>query len=541
MTFANFKSKFKRNSAAPKKEKKNSKMFATMQRFGGSLMVAVALLPAAGILLGIGTAFTNTEFIDSNGLSSSLGIGTIGYQIFNSMKCIGKVVFDILPFLFAIGVAIGMSNDRKHIAAFTAGAGYLIFVGVISALLYTQQINPKTTSFDYLTNYENLSKGEASAIMGKYTSIMGIFTLNMGIFGGIIVGLLAAKLNNMSVKLYDKGSENKILNNARNYVSWNNLYVISSMITLFAFGVIAWLVWPLIQTLISWIGIGVSKSGYFGTFMYGVIERALVPFGLHHVFYLPFWQSEVGGVAMVGGQLVQGAQNIFFNEMFVGDLDHFNVNEGTRFMAGKYPFMMFGLPAAAAGMVCALPKENRKAYSAIYISAGLTSFLTGITEPIEYTFLFVAPVLFYGVHVFLAGFSFLMMHVLNVGVGMTFSGGAIDFTLFGLMQGADKTSWYWIPVVGAAIAPVYFFVWRWYILKHQSPIPGMTVSTSNSIASTVEEKEDIYSSNLVLAGKHSIANNLNESLALKTKPKVEDTSRTTVKKEPKANSKKGVK
>ena len=221
---------------------------------------------------------------------------------------------------------------------------------------------------------------------------------------------------------------------------------------------------------IASLGNLVLASGYFGTWIYGIIERALIPFGLHHVFYMPFWQTELGGAILIDGTLVQGAQNIFFAELASQSTTQFSV-EATRFMAGKFPFMIFGLPAAAYAMYRLARPEKKKIAGGLLLSAALTAMLTGITEPLEFTFLFVAP-LMYGVHCILAGLSFMLMHILNVGVGMTFSGGLIDLFLFGVLQGNAKTNWIWIIVVGLVYALLYFAVFYFMIKKFNYKTPG---------------------------------------------------------------------
>ena len=236
-------------------------------------------------------------------------------------------------------------------------------------------------------------------------------------------------------------------------------------------------VWPFIQSGISAIGGLVMQSGYAGTFLYGLMERALIPFGLHHVFYLPFWQTSMGGTMEVAGNLVEGAQNIFFAQLAAG-VDSFSV-EATRFMSGKFPLMIFGLPGAALAMYrCAKP-EKRKLAGSLLLSAGLTAMLTGITEPIEFTFLFVAPVL-YVIHCVFAGLAYMLMHVFHVGVGMTFSGGIIDLTLFGILQGNAKTNWIWVVIVGIVYFVVYYALFTFLIKKLNLKTPGREEDTEET-------------------------------------------------------------
>ena len=245
--------------------------------------------------------------------------------------------------------------------------------------------------------------------------------------------------------------------------------IISSIVYLVV-GIAMFYIWPVVQSGIAALGALVLASGYAGTFIYGLLERALIPFGLHHVFYMPFWQTAVGGTAIIDGMTVTGAQNIFFAELASKSTTVFSVS-ATRFMAGKFPFMMFGLPGAALAMYqCAKP-EKKKVAGGLLLSAALTAFLTGITEPLEFTFIFVALPM-YAVHCVLAGLSFMLMHILNVGVGMTFSGGLIDLVLFGVMQGNDKTHWMWVVVVGAVYFVLYYIIFRFMISKFNYKTPG---------------------------------------------------------------------
>ena len=245
---------------------------------------------------------------------------------------------------------------------------------------------------------------------------------------------------------------------------------IVSTVTYLIVGIIMFYLWPIVQLGISKLGVLVLNSGYAGTWIYGILERALIPFGLHHVFYMPFWQTELGGSMMIDGNMVAGAQNIFFAELASKSTEVFSVS-ATRFMAGKFPFMIFGLPAAAFAMYKTARPEKKKVVGSLLLSAALTSMITGITEPLEFTFLFVAP-LMYAVHCVLAGLSYMLMHILNVGVGMTFSGGLIDMTLFGILQGNAKTHWIWIVVVGLIYAVVYYFVFYFMITKMNLKTPG---------------------------------------------------------------------
>ena len=258
----------------------------------------------------------------------------------------------------------------------------------------------------------------------------------MGVFGGIIVGLGVSVLHNRYYKIE--------LPQVLSFFGGTRFVPIVSGLAYVIVGIVMFYVWPTIQAGIYAVGDLVLRSGYAGTWVYGFMERLLIPFGLHHVFYLPFWQTAVGGTMEVGGQLIEGAQNIFFAQLSDPTVTHFAVS-ATRFMAGKFPLMIFGLPGAALAMYSTSKPEKRNAVEGLLLSAALTSMLTGITEPLEFTFIFAAPLL-YGIHCVFAGLAYMLMHILNVGVGMTFSGGFIDLFLFGILQGNAKTSWIWIVV-----------------------------------------------------------------------------------------------
>ena len=417
------------------------KIFGVLQRVGRSFMLPIAILPVAGLFLGIGGSFTNETMLETYGLMGVMGPGTFIYAILQVLNAAGSIVFDNLPIIFAMGVAIGMAKQEKEVAALSAAIAFFVMHATIGAMI---------TDFG------------APDLSGATASVLGINSLQMGVFGGIIVGLGVAALHNKYYKIQ--------LPQVLSFFSGTRFVPIISSAVYLVVGIAMYYIWPVIQTGINALGGFVLASGYAGTWLYGFIERALIPFGLHHVFYIPFWQTALGGTAMVNGTLVEGAQNIFFAELAAPGIQHFSV-EATRFMAGKFPLMIFGLPGAAFALYrCAKP-ENRKAVGGLLLSAALTSMLTGITEPLEFTFLFVAPAM-YVMHCVLAGASYMLMHILNVGVGLTFSGGLIDLTLFGIMQGNAKTSWLWIPVVGVVYFIVYYFVFSFMIKKFDYKTPG---------------------------------------------------------------------
>ena len=419
------------------------KIFGVLQRVGRSFMLPIALLPVAGLLLGIGSSFTNETMLAAYGLNSVIHPGTLIYTILDVMSQTGSAVFNNLALLFAMGVAIGMARKEKEVAALSGAVAYIIMNTAIQAMI-------------------NAAGGVEAMPANSTTTMLGITTLQMGVFGGIVVGLGVAALHNKFYKIE--------LPQVLAFFGGTRFVPIVSSIVYLVVGIAMFYIWPVVQSGIAALGALVLASGYAGTFIYGLLERALIPFGLHHVFYMPFWQTAVGGTAIIDGVTVTGAQNIFFAELASKSTTVFSVS-ATRFMAGKFPFMMFGLPGAALAMYqCAKP-EKKKVAGGLLLSAALTAFLTGITEPLEFTFIFVALPM-YAVHCVLAGLSFMLMHILNVGVGMTFSGGLIDLVLFGVMQGNAKTHWIWVVVVGAVYFVLYYIIFRFMISKFDYKTPG---------------------------------------------------------------------
>ena len=385
-------------------KKEGGGAFAVAQQIGKSLFLPIAVLPPAGILLGIGSSFTNPTTIATYGLTGILHPGTFLYGLMQMFAGAGNAVFGNLALIFALAVALGMAKKEKGVAVLSAGVFYLIMLTTMNVCL---QISGQIVDGVIQPGVKD----------GAIATVLGIQTLQMGVFGGILAGVLA-----------------------------------------------------IIQSGIYALGGLVQSAGYFGTFIYGCIERALIPFGLHHIFYMPFWQTGVGGSMMIDGVLVEGAQNIFFAELASPNTTKFSV-DAARFLVGKYPFMMGGLPGAALAMyTCARPEKKKEAGSLLF-SVALTTFLTGVTEPIEFTFLFLAPMLF-AVHVGFAGLSFALCHILKIAVGTTFSDGLIDLILYGVLPGQAKSNWLMLLPVIAGYFVLYFIVFRTFILKMDLKTPG---------------------------------------------------------------------
>ena len=423
--------------------------FAVAQQIGKSLFLPIAVLPPAGILLGIGSSFTNPTTIATYGLTEILHPGTFLYGLMQLLNGAGNAIFGNLALIFALAVALGMAKKEKGVAVLSAGIFYLVMLTTMNVLLQiTGQIVDGVV--------------QPGVKEGAIAQVLGIQTLQMGVFGGILAGLIAAVLCNRFYKTQ--------LPSALSFFAGTRFVPIVCMVFGIITGALMFIVWPIIQNGIYALGGLVQAAGYFGTFIYGCIERALIPFGLHHIFYMPFWQTGVGGSMMIDGVLVEGAQNIFFAQLASPETTKFSV-DAARFLVGKYPFMMGGLPGAALAMyTCARPEKKKEAGSLLF-SVALTSFLTGVTEPIEFTFLFLAPMLF-AIHVGFAGLSFAICHFLKIAVGTTFSDGLIDLILYGILPGQEKSNWMTLIPVLLFYFVLYFIVFRFFILKKDLKTPG---------------------------------------------------------------------
>ena len=427
------------------------KIFSVLQRVGRSFMLPIAILPVAGLLLGIGSSFTNATTIETYGLTKILGEGTLLHSLLVIMNSVGSAVFDNLPLIFAVGVAIGMAKKEKEVAALSAVIAFFVMNTAIHAML--------TVTGQILDN----GQVAETVLEGTITSVCGIQSLQMGVFGGIIVGLGVAALHNRFYRIQ--------LPNALSFFGGTRFVPIISTIVYMFVGILLYFVWPVVQNGIYALGGLVTGTGYVGTLIFGLIKRALIPFGLHHVFYMPFWQTAVGGTMEVAGKMVQGGQNIFFAQLAdSANIAHFSA-DATRYFSGEFIFMIFGLPGAALAMYqCAKP-EKKKAAGGLLLSAALACMATGITEPLEFSFLFVAPALF-AVQVVLAGSAYMIAHMLNIAVGLTFSGGFLDFFLFGILQGNEKTSWMRVIPVGIIYFFLYYFIFKFMIKKFDFKTPG---------------------------------------------------------------------
>ncbi len=427
------------------------KIFAVLQRVGRSFMLPIAILPVAGLLLGLGSSFTNDTTIATYHLEAIFGQGTAMRSLMLIFSHVSDTIFGNLPLIFAVGCAIGMAKKEKEVAALAALIAYFVMHASINTMLSISGM---------ITADGSVAEGVLS---GTITGVCGITSLQMGVFGGIIVGLGVSALHNRFYKIQ--------LPAAISFFGGSRFVPIISTLVYTLVGIVMFFVWPSVQNGIYALGGLVTGSGYVGTLIFGLIKRSLIPFGLHHVFYMPFWQTAVGGTAEVAGQMVEGGQNIFFAQLAdSANITHFS-SDATRYFSGEFIFMIFGLPGGALAMYRTARPEKKKAAGGLLLSAALASMFTGITEPIEFSFLFVAPILF-AVQVALAGAAYMIAHMLNIAVGLTFSGGFIDLFLFGILQGNAKTSWMLIIPVGIVYFFLYYFIFSFLIKKLDLKTPG---------------------------------------------------------------------
>lgn len=446
------------------------KLFGVLQRVGKALMLPVAILPAAGLLLGIGNMLVNPDFLQYVPALKNDVVQAVANVLMNS----GQIVFDNLSLLFAVGVAIGLAGG-EGVAGLAAIIGFLVMNITMGTVIGVN---------DYV-----LSQGDFS-----YASVLGIPTLQTGVFGGILVGILASAMYKRFFKIE--------LPSYLGFFAGKRFVPIMTAVSALILGLVLTLVWPPIQHGLNYVSQSmIDTNKTLAAFIFGTIERSLIPFGLHHIFYSPFWY-EFGTYIDAAGELVRGDQRIFMQQL----RDGVEFTAGT-FTTGKYPFMMFGLPAAALAIYHEAKPKNKKIVGSLMVSAALTSFLTGITEPLEFSFLFVAPLLF-AVHAVFAGLSFMTMHILNVKIGMTFSGGFIDYVLFGIIP--NRTAWWLVIPVGLALAVIYYFGFRFVIRKFNLMTPGREEDTNeeeNANANEVSKAGDDLPRNILaaLGGKENIA------------------------------------
>ena len=420
-------------------------MFKQLQKIGKSFMLPIAILPAAGLLLGIGGALSNPNTVQAYPFLGN----SVAQAIFQIMSAAGNIVFSNLSLLLCIGLCIGLAKRDKGTAALAGVVGFLVMNASIGAMLTI--FNPKGNAID------------------------------TGVIGALVMGSITVFLHNRY--------QNIELPPVLGFFGGSRFVPIVTSFAAIFVGMLFYLVWPPFQMLLVGAGQGIASMGVIGTFLYGFLMRLCGAVGLHHMIYPMFWYTELGGVETVAGTSVVGAQKIFFAQL--ADPNHVGLyTHGTRFFAGRFATMMFGLPGACLAMYHSVPKGRRKKFGGLFLGVALTSFITGITEPIEFMFLFVCPLL-YVFHSFLDGVSFLIADLLNIRIGNTFSGGFIDFTLFGILQGNAKTNWLLVIPVGIVWACLYYFSFRFFIKKFNIMTPGRSDDDDAAAAPVVTTKSSL--------------------------------------------------
>lgn len=409
-------------------------MFKQLQRIGKAFMLPIAILPAAGLLLGVGSSLSNVTTVATYPILDQPWL----QAVFQIMSGAGNVVFSNLFLLLCVGICVGLANKDKGVAALAGVVGYLVMTATIAMMVTIR--DPEGTAID------------------------------TGAIGAVVIGCITVFLHNRY--------RNIQLPQVLGFFGGSRFVPIVTAFSAIFIGILFSVIWPPIQNLLVLSGEYIAVAGPVGTFFYGFLMRLCGAVGLHHMIYPMFWYTELGGTEVVMGETVAGAQKIFFAQL--ADATHTGLfTEGTKFFAGRFATMMFGLPGAALAMYHCIVKEKRKAFGGLLLGVALTSFITGITEPIEFMFLFVAPLL-YVWHCFLDGLSFLVADILNISIGNTFSGGAIDFILFGLLPGNDKTNWMWVPVVGVVWFIIYYFSFRFFITRFNILTPGRGTEEAES-------------------------------------------------------------
>lgn len=510
----------------------------TLNKFSRGLFVTVSIMPLAGLFLGIGATIVN-----------NVAKGSVGADIGTEIQNLGQFLFDSLGLFFAIGIAMSFANEKAY-AAFAAALGYFAFAYAQS--VFIKPVTPGANDTLYnIFFYKDLSNQIASNFIGS------IVQVQTSVFGGMVIGGVVAKL-------YNRFSSTQ-LPILIQFFSGERFVGIIVIPVCALIGIVFLLIWPLFSIGLNWVGENSGKlPGGLDSLIFGILERCLVPFGLHHVFYAPLWWTGAGGsldpnidhiwidgtdkgtIAQYLQSLGldyksynwQGDSKMWFtfqqlgfpfrtadNFYFTHNGERLDLNLG-RFMQGKYPFMIFGLSGAAYAMIMAAPKEKRVEARTMIISAASTSFLLGITEPIEYTFLLLAPILFFGFHAIMAGISFMLMNLLGANIGMTLSGGMVDLLVYGVLPMFNhsvvpgqnlSTGFWWVFVIGVPYAFIYYFVFYFYITKKDIPTPGrvegaklaskaeyQAVKSSKKASSPEEDKAKFDSLTKCLGGKSNI-------------------------------------
>lgn len=426
------------------KGKKRIALGGFFQELGKTFMLPVALMAFMGLLLGLGSSFSSPTTIDA---FPFLG-NSILQVVFKYMSAIGGFAFNNLAVMFAMAIPLGLAKKEKGVAAFSGFVGYMVMNLAINFYLG-------------LTN--QLADADAMQKAGQ-SLVLGVQTIEMGVLGGIITGIIVYNLNKKycTIQLPDSFA----------FFGGARFVPIITSLVMAVVGIILPIIWPVFAFLINGVGALIHGAGPFGPMLFFSGERLLLPFGLHHILVATIRFTQAGGTMLIDGHQVSGALNIFYSEL----QNHLPISHSaTQFLSqGKMPTFMFGLPGAALAMYHTAKPENRAKIKGLLISGFIATFITGITEPIEFLFLFISPFLWL-FHVFMTGFGALVVSLLGVNIGNT-DGGVLDFLIFGVMQGT-QTKWYLIPIVGIFWFLAYYFTFKKFILWRDLRTPGREVAT----------------------------------------------------------------
>lgn len=456
-----------------------------LQRLGKSLMMPISIIAAAGIFLGIAAALQNPNIVGEGFINLEFVQNIIGF-----IRKLAGVLFGNLPLLFAIALAIGMVDEEKPTAAFAGAIGFLVFHVTINYILGLEGITADTTAVKYLIENNKMDPIQASFVNAQYETVLGIFTYRMNVFGGVVSGLTVAALHNRFYKIK--------LPDAINFFGGRRFVPIITTVCVPVIGLVFYFIWPVIGNVIYQIGGLIEKSGAFGTFIFGFIERLLIPTGLHHILNQTVRFTAVGGSAVIDGEQVVGALNIFNASLasktpVPADV----VRMSTRFLAqGKIPIMMFGLIGAACAMYQTANEKEKGRIKALMIAGASASFVTGITEPLEFAFMFVSPVLFI-FHAVMTGLSFFLMQIFGVMIGNV-QGGIIDLAVFGILKGTE-THWYFAVIVGIAYFFIYYFFFKFIILSRNIETPGREKEETEGAAVKLSGDMEETAENIITA------------------------------------------
>jgi len=418
------------------------------QSFGKSLLFPISMLSFMAIFLGLGAALQNPNIIKFLPFLEN----TIIQNIIGLIRKIAAIPFGNLPILFAMAIPLGMVRRDKSVAIYTAAISYIALLIGMNYMLELQGLTPATTSIAHLTETLGMAATDATLYNSQFTTTLGIFVYNMNVIGGILVGLLTVMIHNKfrSVELPE----------AFSFYSGRRFVPIIGAIIMIVVGMLVTFVWPIINGSIISMGQVISRTDAVGVFLYGFVEKVINPTGLHHILNQTFRFTALGGIATFGSETLVGSMPVFLYEL-ENNLS-FSL-EATKFLSqGKILHMVFGMPAAVFAIYkCAEPANRAKVLN--FFIPGLTAvILTGITEPIEFTYIFISPVLWVMNAIF-AGLAFLVPYILNVTIGNV-QGGIIDLLVFGIFQGTE-TGWYTYLITGPIFFAIYYFSYRFVIQK----------------------------------------------------------------------------